>query len=188
MIVEWLQLDGFLSLSNLPVAVSKVGGRFEADVVGARVKGGQLEIRHIETGVLGNGRKSTASITKKFGDPVISSVKKHFKTALSYKGPEPSYEKIYVATYWTEPVIRDLERVDINVVRLPDFILSRVLPAVRAWQENPPHQPLMKGPRITLPECLWLSQMLDHLRDKGLLVADWPTDRLHRRACRQSSD
>ena len=34
LIIEWLQLEGFLAQSNLPVAVARAGGRLEADVVG----------------------------------------------------------------------------------------------------------------------------------------------------------
>mgnify|MGYP001108266641 CR=1 FL=1 len=52
LIAERLQLDGFLTQTNLPVHVSKAGGRFEADVVGARIKEKILEIRHIEPGAL----------------------------------------------------------------------------------------------------------------------------------------
>ena len=172
LIAEWLQLDGFLCQTNLPVAVSKVGGRFEADVVGARIRAGKLEIRHIEAGLMAGGRNSTASITKKFGDPVVSSVTEHFKRMLSYQGPRPTYEKLYVASYWTAPVIRAVEQVGVTVVRLPEFILNEVLVTVQAWKKNPSHQPHVRGPRVTLPESLWLLQMLDHLHSKGMLRAE----------------
>lgn len=166
LIAEWLQLDGFLTQTNLPVCVSRAGGRFEADVVGARIKAGILEIRHIETGGLAGGRSSTVSITKKFGDPVVVSVKEYFKKMLSFKGPKPTYEKLYVATFWTSPVIRDVGQVGVKVIRLPDFIFDKVLPTIQSWKDNPPHQPRMKGPRVTLPESLWLLQMLDNLGDR----------------------
>jgi len=36
LVAEWLQLSGYAVEIGLPVSVSKVGGRFCADVVGAR--------------------------------------------------------------------------------------------------------------------------------------------------------
>jgi len=169
LIAEWLQLDGFLTVTNLPVSVSRAGGRFEADVVGARIKGRILEIRHIETGLLSGGRNSTSAIAKKFGDPVVHSVTDFFRQTLSFEGPEPTYKKLYVAVYWATPVIRDVSQFGVSVIPLPDFIVRTVLPTVRTWKLNPPHRPRVSGQRVTLPESMWLLQMLDHLETQGML-------------------
>jgi len=172
LVAEWLQLDGFLAQTNLPVCVSRAGGRFEADVIGARIKAGILEIRHIETGQLAGGRNSTASIAKKFGEPVVHAVTDYFRRTLSFEGSKTTYEKIYVATFWSAPVIRDVKQIGVRVIPLPDFICNTVLPTVLRWKSNPPHQPRTIGHRITLPESLWLLQMLDHLKGKGMLCEE----------------
>lgn len=168
LIAEWLQLDGFLTQTNLPVCVSKVGGRFEADVVGARIKDGKLEIQHIETGLLAGGLNSTASIKKKFAGRVKRSVTAHFKRALSFDGP-CTYRTLYVASFWTRPVIRGAAKLGVKVIPLPEFIRGTVLPTVREWKRKPPFQSLQTGPRVALPESLWLLQMLDHLKAQRML-------------------
>lgn len=40
LIVEWLHLEGFIVVANLPISVSSAGGRGEVDVVGARIENG----------------------------------------------------------------------------------------------------------------------------------------------------
>ena len=45
---EWLQLEGYLVEIGLPVSVAKAGGRYEADVVGARIRGNVFEVFHVE--------------------------------------------------------------------------------------------------------------------------------------------
>ncbi|MFH1730866.1 MAG: hypothetical protein ABIF82_04340 [Planctomycetota bacterium] len=168
MIAEWLQLDGFLTQTNLPVGVSPAGGRNEADVVGARIKEGTLEIRHIETGGLAGGRNSTDSIKNKFADWIKEHVTGHFKDTLSFEGP-CTYRTLYVATFWAAPVIQDLKEAGVEVVRMPDFIRDKVLPTVQKGKENLARRLRMKSPRATLPQSLWLLQMLDHLEAQHML-------------------
>jgi len=175
LIAEWLQLDGFLTQTNLPVRTSKEGGRFEADVVGAKVEKGILRIRHVETGALAGGKKSAESVQKKFGPEIAKCVSKYFQSALSLVNPETNYERIYVATFWSQPVIQMLAAAGVKTIPLPDFIRDCVLPTARKWKEDPPHQPQAKGPRVALPESLWLLQLLDCLKAQGMLATTTDT-------------
>lgn len=173
LIAEWLELDGFLTQTNLPVHVPKAGGRFEADVVGARIKeeGKErvLQIRHVETGTLAGGKTSAHSVKKKFSENTVSSVTEYFKRVLSLENPETTYEKIYVATYWSAPVIRNVTEVGVKVIPLPDFIRDRVLPTVQKAKKNLARRLSMKGSTAMLPESLWLLQMLDYLGAQHML-------------------
>ena len=169
LIAESLELDGFLTQTNIPVGTGGPGGRNEADIVGVRIKEGTLEIRHVETGSLAGGQKSTASVEKKFTEDIESNVTEYFKRTLSLENPKKNYKKIYVATSWTKPVIRDVTELGVEVIRLPDFIRDKVLPTVQNWKENTARQLRMKGSSAMLPQSLWLLQMLDYLETQGML-------------------
>jgi hypothetical protein len=68
LVIEWLQLDGFLVESNVPVGVARAGGRLEADVIAARTNENSLQIWHIEAGQLAAGDASVHSVQPKFSD------------------------------------------------------------------------------------------------------------------------
>jgi len=169
LILEWLQLQGFASQSNLPVVAAQAGGRFEADIVGARIRDGTLEIRHIETGQLAGGENSTQSVKKKFSTVITTTITELFQTMFSFAGKSIAYQKLYVATFSTGPVMRDISVLGIEVQTVPEFVLDKVLPDIAAWKGDPPHRPQTRGSQITLPESYWLLQMLDHLDKRGLI-------------------
>ena len=166
LIIEWLHLKGFLVEANLPVSTTKAGGRLEVDVVGAKLVGTTLEIIHVETGQLSGGTEGIKAIGKKFSSVVYYSLLNYFSQKLSSGGYRVNYKKVYIATYWTKPTIDQLRGLGIDVRTLPDFICNEVLPSIDKWKQNPPHHP--KG-RATLPESFWLLQLLDSLKDKGML-------------------
>lgn len=139
-----------------------------ADVVGAKIYRDLLLIRHIETGQLSSGRKSAASVARKFSPVVEKPVIEYFVGAFSFTG-DVQYSKLYVAASCSQPVVDELSAQGISVEPVPLFITKRVLPAVEAWKQSPPHQPRSRA-NITLPESNWLLQMLDHLATKGLLA------------------
>ena len=79
-----------------------------------------------------------------------------------------------MASFWTTPVIRDVERLGVKVVPLPKFVCGTVLPTIQEWKRNPPHRPRTTGQRVTLPESLWLLQMLDHMKGNRMLLEERP--------------
>jgi len=169
LIIEWLHLDGFLVEANLPVGVPEHskggGGRFEVDVVGARINNNTLEIRHIETGV--QVPETEEKIEKKFSDKICKAVTSYFKQRFSFTGGEPDYQKIFIPTYGGS--FRILEHSNIIIKPLSEFICQDILPTIQRWKQNPPHQPRCPGKHITLPESHWLLQLIDCLNSRGML-------------------
>jgi hypothetical protein len=167
--LEWLQLQGFAAQSNLPIATAKAGGRFEADILGGRVKKDTLEIIHIETGQLAGGENSTKSVRKKFSVDITESITQLFRAMFSFAGDKVKHQKLYIATFATGPVIRDISALGIEVQTVQQFVSDKVLRDIAAWKSDPPHRPQTRGSLITLPESYWLLQMLDHFDKKGLI-------------------
>jgi len=151
------------------VTVAPAGGRGEADVVGAKVVKGELEILHIETGQLAGGKSSIEAAIRKFSGEVEKSLTLYFSQRFSSCPSHVKYKPIYVPTYWTNPTVKGIEAAGIRVVPLPEFIRHKVLPTIGNWKQDPPHAPKGKGTHITLPESFWLLQFLDHLQVHKLL-------------------
>lgn len=169
--LEWLQLKGFASLSNLPIGTTQVGGRFEADIVGARISGATLEIWHIETGQLAGGENSVQSVKKKFSAEITENIDLLFKEMFCFTSNNVNHQRLYIATYWTDRVVRNIGALEIKVQvkTVRQFIMEQVLGDIAEWKANPPQKPKIKGNRITLPESYWLLQMLDYLDNKNLV-------------------
>ena len=92
LVVEWLHIDGFLVESNLPVGTTEVGGRNEADVVGAKMDNNTLVIRHVEVGQFSGGVKGVESVlSKKFSQSIQNTIKDYFKRRLSFRSDKILY-------------------------------------------------------------------------------------------------
>ena len=79
-VAEWLLLKGYLVEIGLPVAAPNVGGRFETDVVGAKVEANTLKIVHVEVGTLAEGQRSVISLQKKFSNNIYNTVEEKENT------------------------------------------------------------------------------------------------------------
>ena len=169
LIIEWLHLDSFVVEANLPVTALSRGGRCEVDVVGARVRDEKLEILHIETGLLAGGKGSIESVKNKFRKDIDDALAEHFKKRLSLSKADVKHDRLYVATFSTQPTIDGIENSGITVLNLLDFIKKRVLPTIKEWKKTPPTLSKNIGKIVTLPECHWLLQMLDYMWNKELL-------------------
>lgn len=169
LVAEWLELEGFLVVVGLPAGVATAGGRYVADIVGAKVSADLLEIIHVEVGTLAGGQKSIISLQRKFSKNVCETIENYFKQRIGFKGANVKYQKIYVASFWTAPVLNGAEKIDISVLKLPDFIRQKVVPTISEWKEHPHFAHKTKGSLITLPESHWLLQLIDYFKNKGLL-------------------
>lgn len=169
LVAEWLQLDGYLVEVGLPVSVAKAGGRYEADIVGARIRGNILEVFHVECGQLSGGQQSVNSLQKKFSSNNCVKIENYFKQRLGFAGADVKYHKMYVASFWSKPTMQGARNLGINVRPLPNFISNEVIQTIQKWKANPPQQPRTKGGHITLPESCWFLQLIDYLYNKGLL-------------------
>jgi len=168
LVAEWLGLDGYLVELGLPACVTPQGGRYTADVVGAKIIGKTLEIKHIEVGQLAFGQKSIDSLNKKFSNQVCTSIENYFKDRFNFTG-KANYHKIYVASFWTKNTLTGAANLGIRVYPLPKFIQNQVIPTIRNYRSNPPSlNPKVRG--ITaLPNVNWLLKLLEYLDQRKLL-------------------
>jgi len=162
LIAEWLHLKGYLVETGLPAGTPSSGGRYEADVVGVKILENKLEIIHVEVGTLSKGKDSIVSLQKKFSGQYCESISKFFKIKFNFNG-STNYQKLYIATYCTKPVINAARSFNVTVIPLNEFIFSDILPTISEWKKNPPHSPSTRGSYITLPQSYWLLQFLDYM-------------------------
>ena len=170
-VAEWLLLEGYSVEVGLPVGVASKGGRFEADVVGAKVVGNTLKITHAEVGQLSGGQQSIKSLQKKFSNNICSTIEGYFRQKFGFTQKNIDHRKLYVATFWTKPVKNAARQMGIDFRPLPEFICQEVLRTIQNWKNNPPSfNPKHKGSVIMLPEGYWLLQLIDFLDRRGLLT------------------
>mgnify|MGYP001175649779 CR=1 FL=1 len=170
LLIEWLHLEGFLVEADLPVCVSQAGGRYEADIIGARIVNDILDIWHLESGSLIGGQKDAALLMKKkFSSKICESVTNYFARRLSFSSNQISYKKYYIPTYSSKPVLQALKDTDVTVEPLLGFISKIILPTVRNWKQNPPHLPKARGKYVTLPDSYWMLKLVDYLDSNNLL-------------------
>lgn len=154
---------------GLPISVAMAGGRYEVDVLGARLLGNALEIYHIECGQLAEGKQSVSSIDKKFSANNCAKIESYFRKKFQFTGQALTYHKLYVASFWSAPVLRGVATLGVTVRPLPEFICNEVLQTIGKWKANAPQQPRTQGSHITLPQACWLLQLIDYLNNRGLL-------------------
>ena len=168
LVAEWLHLKGYLVEIGFPAGVAFAGGRYEVDVVGGKITSDDLEIVHAEVGTLGQGKNSINSLEKKFSEKYCEAISLYFKQIFGYNG-KITYKKIYIASYWTKPVIEGASRFGVTVIPLTDFIKTEIIPTIDNWKKNPPHSPRTKGSYLTLSESNWLLELIDYLNSHKLI-------------------
>jgi hypothetical protein len=165
LIAEWLQLEGYFVESGLPIRAGKKGGRSEADIVGARVKDGKLEIFHIEIGTLaGNPKANAEMIREKFSVQRIDAIKEYCRNKLEFpSNKDVKYTKLYVAVWWSDKTLSYLKQQRLPVRSLWEFVNNEIKSTIQQWKQNPPHKPQTRGKILTLPEGMWLLDLVDYL-------------------------
>ena len=167
LIAEWLELKGFAIQVGLPVSTSGPGGPFCADVVGARIKQGKLEIVHVEVGSLTqNVKDSLTSLGKKFSPSNVTAIENFFKERFEFSG-SVSFKKMYIASFCSNPVKDAIESKGVEIHRLEDFIGKHVLPDISEWKKN--WSKHTKTNALTLPESYWILKMIDQLNCNDML-------------------
>lgn len=159
-IAEWLQMDGYLVETNVPVGTGSGGGRKEADVIGIRASGDELEIIHIEVGLISKGKgESVKNIRKKFESERINAVLARYNRLLGIKVNPKRYRKVFVASWASSGVFEELKRElgeeGIEILHLKE-LFNLVLRQVKDKVITP------EGIR-TLPESLWLLKIVEFL-------------------------
>jgi len=169
LVAEWLQLEGYSVEIGVPVVTPKKGGRREADIVGARVKDGVLEIFHVEVGVLsGSAEKNIQGITNKFSKHIRESLKKYFSERFGIvPSNKVSYNSMYIAASVSRKTVTLARQTGIPLIKLEDFIRQKIIPTISEWKKKAPHRPKWGA---TPPEGLWLLCLIDYMNQRGLIT------------------
>lgn len=136
--IEWLTLQGYLVESNVRLQAVKGGGITEADVIGARVRNEALEIVHLETGALAGGLEANLKrVRDKFQEAKRKVVSDIVSEKVAWES-EQTYEAIYIASSASrvEELKRELEKDNIKLLRLDEFVREEVLKTIEGWKEN----------------------------------------------------
>jgi hypothetical protein len=165
---EWLTLKGYQVTAGVPVGSGvsrtgrRVGGRMEADILGAKVAGNTLEVQHIEVGVLaGSANTSSEIIRQKFAQVRQQGVKNFLEQSFG-PGFSWDYQCRYIAVYMSRLQLGALPSrlLPIKLQAFDDFILQDVLPTLSRYTQSV----------RTVPDGLWLLGMLSYLHAKKLLA------------------
>ncbi|MGC9114371.1 MAG: hypothetical protein ACP5IG_04825 [Candidatus Micrarchaeia archaeon] len=162
LVAEWLSLKGYLVEVHVPAGSAEAGGRYAADVVGVKVKGGKMEICHAEVGTLPRDfEKSVETIKRKFSESVVERIKRYFQERIKIsEGTSVEYKKVYVTVYVSKKVFNRLkeEKKEVEVKTLQD-VIKDAIEEIRNFHPNG-----IKSARGTLPESLWLLKLIEHIQ------------------------
>ncbi len=171
LISEWLSLKGYSTEIGLPVGVSSRGGRKEADVVGIKMNGTNLEIYHIEVGELGgNHTNNIIKLKDKFSSTRVDEICNRYKTRMAFTG-SISYQKLYV-DIWTATTRKvSLLNADgglimekIRVWTLKE-LFDEIILSTKTW--TPGYK--SKSTWASLPESYWMLKLVEALREWEML-------------------
>lgn len=168
---EWLVLKGYLVESNVRLRAKERGGVAEADVIGIKVEYSQLQIMHIETGSLAKSYKDNLDwVENKFNKDNQQCVESFAKRKVPWDSGT-KYKCMFVASSASRASdLKDaLSSSQIQFWMLDRFIEEMALPALQDWKKEQVKVGLRKTNNPTLPECLWLLQLVDFLELKQLL-------------------
>ncbi|HKN12172.1 MAG TPA: hypothetical protein VJX68_03165 [Candidatus Binatus sp.] len=145
LVAEWLELEGYLVMMRPPVHLpGSHGGRFEPDVVGARIREGKLQIRHCESTVAfaGNPEYEEQRVNKKFQLPLKQRVYELFCVQFGIqKDPGYDYALNYetwaVYGYASRPVEARLGAIQgLILKKVDDLIADEVIESLANWGEE----------------------------------------------------
>jgi len=162
LVAEWLALEGFFVETNLPGPPGRGGGRREPDIVGVKIDGDELHIRHCEVTTFITSPADARRYGEKFSETVTEHVRNEFKTRLGV-GPTATYEKWVIyggkKSETTEKRLHDQIK-SATVMSVEEFIREQVIPGISKWKGS--HESA-KGNKPTLPKDRWLLQLLEFL-------------------------
>ena len=146
-----------------------------------------LEIVHIETGSLTqNFENNLKNIKSKFTPKRIETIKEMLlhvielesalgKLVLGYSQlgvSEIKYQPIYIASYVTKKqankLKEELSKIGIKFLTLEE-VLKEIIRDIDEWKRIQVERKLRKTKNITLPEGLWLLNLIDYMKNKNLV-------------------
>ena len=198
LILEWLLLKGYLALSNARLRSGKSGGVKEADILGLKlVKEAReadregivevLEIIHVEAGILTSNFEENLRVIKgKFAPERIKTIKEISLDAIELESvlgrlligysrlgvSEVRYRPVYVASYVAKKQVdrlkEELRRSGIEFLTLEE-VLRKIIKEIDEWKRKQVEKGLRATKRITLPESWWLLNLIDYMKNEGLV-------------------
>jgi hypothetical protein len=162
LVAEWLQLEGYLVETSLPLPAGPQGGRGEADVVGARIRQQTLEIYHIEVGTLPDGQaKNMRRIQNKYSPLKRNYIITYFSQRFNFpQSGNINYQKLWIVTHTAHTTAQAASQAGYTVVKIDDFVRGQVCSSISNWKNHPPFQKT-RGKELMLPDSLWLLHVID---------------------------
>jgi Zn-finger domain-containing protein len=198
LILEWLQLKGYLALSNVRLKSGKRGGVEEADIIGLRLRRKLnpesktmvevLEVLHIEVGSLAmRFEKALKSVLEKFAQEREEAIKslavdvvelesvygKAVYGLSRYDVSRIEYKRVFVASEVAKGQVgrlkEELSKYGIEFKTLGE-VVREVMHDVDEWKRRQMEKGFRTTKRITLPESLWLLNLIDYMKKEGLVT------------------
>ncbi|MGC9021461.1 MAG: hypothetical protein ACP5KE_09680 [Candidatus Methanodesulfokora sp.] len=163
LMAEILELEGYKCILGYKVGTGKRGGKKEADIIGVRLKDGNLEIKHCEVGTYYEKADKIYNIAiEKFSEERINAVKSEFAKKYGVDETRIKYEKVLVLPYRVPnlPKVKQLlEKHGIEVIAGQEVIhyLKKV---VENWKKE---NATAKNPTPAIPESLWILKFWEFL-------------------------
>ena len=157
LISEWLQLDGWLVETGVPLDSKASGGRDEADVIAVKKIEDILTVLHVEVGSINtNAETNLEIIKKKFSDEKKFAIQSYVQTRI---GEKPEYKPRYIATFINNKSLDLIREHNFTIDRLQDVIQDEILPSLKNWKYSIKGRKTSQLP--TPPNNLWMIQLLD---------------------------
>jgi hypothetical protein len=196
LILEWLQLKGYLALSNVRLKSGKRGGVEEADIIGLRLRQRPdpqsktmvevLEVLHIEVGSLAmRFEKALKSVLEKFAqereeairslavDVVeLESVLGKFMLGYSRLGASDiEYKRVFIASEARQvnKLKEELKGHSIEFKTLRE-VIEEIISDIDEWKKRQVKKGFRASKQITLSEGLWLLNLIDYMKKEGLIT------------------
>ena len=198
LILEWLLLKGYLALSNVRLKSGRGGGIKEADIIGLRLRQRPdpeskamteiLEVLHIEVGSLARGfGKKLESIREKFAQEREEAIRKlavdivelgsvYGKAVYGlskYDTSRIEYRRVFVASEVAKGQVdklkEELSRDGIEFKTLKE-VVEEIIRDVDEWKKRQVEEGFRTTKQITLPESLWLLNLIDYMKRENLIA------------------
>jgi len=194
LILEWLQLKGYLALSNVRLKSGKGGGVEEADIIGLRLRQRPdpqsktmvevLEVLHIEVGSLAmRFEKALKSVLEKFAKEREEAIRSLAVDAvelesglgnfmLGYSRPRASdieYKRVFIASEAcrVDKLKEELKGHGIEFKTLKE-VIEEIISDIDEWKKRQVKKGFRASKQITLPESLWLLNLIDYMKNEVL--------------------
>jgi hypothetical protein len=198
LILEWLQLKGYLTLSNVRLKSGRRGGIEEADIIGLRLHQRPdpeskamvevLEVLHIEVGCLARRFEEVLEVVqKKFAQEREEAIKslavdvvelesvygKAIDGFSRYDVSRIEYKRVFVVDGVAKGQVSRLREelgkygIEFKTIR---EVLREVIHDVDEWKRRQVEKGFRTTKQITLPESLWLLNLIDCMKREGLIA------------------